>query len=145
MAFRLTPHERGFYPLFTRAAENIAAAADLLAAMECLARVPRVERILTSGGRAGAYEGRRTLRDLAGRGSLEIMAGAGVTLENVAALVQETGVQAVHIGSAARDPQEPAAPVSAERVRRFKEILRALEPRHPALPHKRDQSKTTPR
>lgn len=31
MAFRLTPHERGFYPLFTRTAENIAAAADLLA------------------------------------------------------------------------------------------------------------------
>ena len=24
MAFRLTPHERDFYPLFTRAAENIA-------------------------------------------------------------------------------------------------------------------------
>ncbi|MDT7579178.1 MAG: uncharacterized protein QOK35_442 [Pseudonocardiales bacterium] len=31
MAFRLTPHERGFYPLFTRAAENIAVAADVLA------------------------------------------------------------------------------------------------------------------
>jgi predicted phosphate transport protein (TIGR00153 family) len=31
MAFRLTPHERGFYPLFTRAAQNIAAAADELA------------------------------------------------------------------------------------------------------------------
>ena len=31
MAFRLTPHERGFYPLFTRAAENIAAAVDELA------------------------------------------------------------------------------------------------------------------
>jgi predicted phosphate transport protein (TIGR00153 family) len=31
MAFRLSPHERGFYPLFTRAAENIAVAADLLA------------------------------------------------------------------------------------------------------------------
>lgn len=31
MAFRLTPHERGFYPLFTKAAENIAVAADLLA------------------------------------------------------------------------------------------------------------------
>jgi uncharacterized protein len=28
MAFRLTPHERGFYPLFTKAAENIAAVAD---------------------------------------------------------------------------------------------------------------------
>jgi predicted phosphate transport protein (TIGR00153 family) len=31
MAFRLAPHERGFYPLFTRAAENIAVAADELA------------------------------------------------------------------------------------------------------------------
>ncbi|MFC5994872.1 DUF47 domain-containing protein [Pseudonocardia hispaniensis] len=31
MAFRLRPHERGFYPLFTRAAENIVAAADELA------------------------------------------------------------------------------------------------------------------
>jgi uncharacterized protein len=33
MAFRLAPHERGFYPLFTQAAENIAAAADQLAAL----------------------------------------------------------------------------------------------------------------
>jgi hypothetical protein len=33
MAFRLTPRERGFYPLFTRAAENIARAADDLAAL----------------------------------------------------------------------------------------------------------------
>mgnify|MGYP001395995097 FL=1 len=31
MGFRLTPRERGFYPLFTRAAENIVAAADALA------------------------------------------------------------------------------------------------------------------
>src|SRR5918999_2913047 len=33
MAFRLTPYERGFYPLFTRAAENIVRAADDLAAL----------------------------------------------------------------------------------------------------------------
>ncbi|GAA1838201.1 DUF47 family protein [Pseudonocardia ailaonensis] len=33
MAFRLTPHERGFYPLFTRAAENIVVAAGELAAL----------------------------------------------------------------------------------------------------------------
>ena len=31
MAFRLTPHERVFYPLFTRAAENIVTAAEGLA------------------------------------------------------------------------------------------------------------------
>jgi uncharacterized protein len=31
MAIRLAPHERGFYPLFTQAAENIAATADEMA------------------------------------------------------------------------------------------------------------------
>jgi uncharacterized protein len=41
MAFRLTPHERGFYPLFTRAAENIVRAADDLAA---LVAAPPAER-----------------------------------------------------------------------------------------------------
>ena len=53
MAFRLTPHERGFYPLFTRAAENIAVAADQLATLvaadpadrpELAARVKDAER-----------------------------------------------------------------------------------------------------
>jgi predicted phosphate transport protein (TIGR00153 family) len=41
MAFRLTPHERGFYPLFTRAAENIVRAANDLAA---LVAAPPAER-----------------------------------------------------------------------------------------------------
>ncbi|MFR9807260.1 DUF47 domain-containing protein [Pseudonocardia sp. RS010] len=41
MAFRLTPHERGFYPLFTRAAENIVVAANELSA---LVQAPAEER-----------------------------------------------------------------------------------------------------
>lgn len=41
MAFRLTPRERGFYPLFTRVAENIVLAADDLAA---LVAAPPAER-----------------------------------------------------------------------------------------------------
>jgi predicted phosphate transport protein (TIGR00153 family) len=48
MAFRLTPHERGFYPLFTRAAENIVRAADELAALVAAApadRVPIAQRV----------------------------------------------------------------------------------------------------
>jgi len=43
MVFRLTPHERGFYPLFTRAAENIVRAADDLA--ELVAAPPGDERV----------------------------------------------------------------------------------------------------
>jgi predicted phosphate transport protein (TIGR00153 family) len=46
MAFRLTPHERGFYPLFTRAAGNIATAADLLA--ELVAAEPAAREALAT-------------------------------------------------------------------------------------------------
>ncbi len=48
MAFRLTPHERGFYPLFTQAAENIMVAADELAklvAAEPAGRAQVAERV----------------------------------------------------------------------------------------------------
>jgi predicted phosphate transport protein (TIGR00153 family) len=43
MAFRLTPHERDFYPLFTRAAENIAAATDELARLVAADPAARAE------------------------------------------------------------------------------------------------------
>ncbi|MGI5129705.1 DUF47 domain-containing protein [Pseudonocardia sp. CA-107938] len=46
MAFRLSPHERGFYPLFTRSAENIATAADLLA--ELVAAAPEERAALAA-------------------------------------------------------------------------------------------------
>jgi predicted phosphate transport protein (TIGR00153 family) len=43
MAFRLTPHERGIYPLFTRAAENIVRAADDLAELVAADPADRAE------------------------------------------------------------------------------------------------------
>ncbi len=43
MAFRLTPHERGFYPLFRRAAENIVVAADELAKLVAAEPAGRAE------------------------------------------------------------------------------------------------------
>ena len=48
MAFRLTPHERGFYPLFASAAQNIVGATEMLAqlvAAEPAARVALAARI----------------------------------------------------------------------------------------------------
>lgn len=47
MAFRLTPHERGFYPLFTKAAENIAVAADLLAELVAVDDIDRRAELAT--------------------------------------------------------------------------------------------------
>jgi uncharacterized protein len=43
MAFRLTPHERGFYPLFAQAAQNIVGAAGMLAELVAAEPAARVE------------------------------------------------------------------------------------------------------
>ena len=56
------------------------------------------KRVLTSGGATGAPAASRLIRQLVGQAGnrIEVMAGAGLTADNVAAFVRETGVPAVH-------------------------------------------------
>jgi copper homeostasis protein CutC len=69
-----------------------------------------VERVLTSGGAATAWDGAPTIAALVGRahGKIRIIAGGRVRASNVTALVRTTGVDEVH----ARLIREPG-PVSA--------------------------------
>jgi predicted phosphate transport protein (TIGR00153 family) len=62
MAFRLAPHERGFYPLFTGAAENIAVAADQLALLVAADRPDRVE--LAAAVKASEHRGDDLTHDI---------------------------------------------------------------------------------
>jgi copper homeostasis protein len=57
-----------------------------------------ITRILTSGGAKKASDGHDMIRQIVDRaaGRITIMAGSGVTAENVAQLVVETGVRDVH-------------------------------------------------
>lgn len=58
------------------------------------------DAVLSSGGAIRAPEGIGTLRDMvAASGTLTVIAGAGITPDNVAPLIAATGVDAVH-GSA---------------------------------------------
>ena len=68
-----------------------------------------VSRVLTSGGAARSIDGVETLRALAetAAGRLQIMAGGGVRVEDVPALV-DCGVDAIHLS--ARTPSGDTAP-----------------------------------
>lgn len=68
------------------------------------------DAILSSGGAPTAIEGAPTLAAMVATASeqLSIIAGAGVTPENVARLIADTGVRAVH-GSASRAAAGPSA------------------------------------
>jgi copper homeostasis protein len=72
-------------------------APDLFAAVELAASLG-FDHVLSSGGAHTASEGAGMLSKMveAAAGRLAIMAGSGVSAENVAELVRATGVQAVH-------------------------------------------------
>jgi copper homeostasis protein len=65
-----------------------------------------VARVLTSGGRRSASDGADRLAELVRRadGNLIVLAGAGITPANAAALVRKTGVREIHF-SARRAPE----------------------------------------
>lgn len=124
---------------------------DPLRAIDVLAGVPQIDRILTSGSvrRASLPEAstgaRRAplpgapigdepstrcarLREYSGRAGsrLTIIAGGGVDEEMLTAIARTECVREVHVGRAARDGRDQEAPVTAARVRRSREILNRL-------------------
>ncbi len=98
---------------------------DPLGAIDMIATVARVDRILTSGGegppsarcdRLQAYSARAGAR-------LTIIAGGGVDDEMLAEIVRTRSVREVHVGRAAREGADPGGAVSAARVERLREML----------------------
>lgn len=64
-----------------------------------------IDRVLSSGQSNSALDGLKTLRAMthAGSGRLEVMAGGGVRIGDVDALVRQAGVDAVHLSAKATE------------------------------------------
>jgi copper homeostasis protein len=75
-------------------------ARDQTAAMEEMVRLG-IDRILTSGGQASVSAGLSTVKKLVeeSNGRIAIMAGSGITMQNVVEIVARTGVKEVHVRS----------------------------------------------
>ena len=98
---------------------------DPLGAIDALATVARVDRILTSGGEGPPAARCDRLRAYAARAGarLTIIAGGGVDDEMLAEIVRTRSVKEVHVGRAAREGADPGGAVSAARVERLRERL----------------------
>ncbi len=97
---------------------------DPLATIDRLRSIPQIDSILTDGGRGTPAERCGRLRryvESAGS-AVTIVAGGGVDDEAVAWFARHGCVRAAHVGRAARDGGRQEAPVSAERVRRLREL-----------------------
>jgi copper homeostasis protein len=80
-------------------------ARDLDVALDALIALG-IDRVLTSGGRPDAFEGRFALRRLVdrARGRIVVMAGGGVRAHNAAAILADAGVRELHSSTPFRLP-----------------------------------------
>jgi copper homeostasis protein len=113
-------------------------AANAHGAIDTLAELG-IDILLTSGGRPTALEGRDSIREFVKRsgGRFRVMAGSGLSPTNVAALIEHTGVEDVHVGSAVTRTQrfsataifcEEYSAVDADLVRVFRNAILAASP-----------------
>ena len=94
---------------------------DPLGAIDLLAAVPQIDRILTDAGGGNAASRRERLDAFVARaaGRLTILAGGGVDEEAFALFTRTGCVREIHVGRLAREDDDPDGPVSAARVRRL--------------------------
>jgi copper homeostasis protein len=97
---------------------------DPLNAIDEIASITQIDRILTNAGGGTAVSRCEQLRAYTARahGRLAILAGGGVDEEAFAMFARTGCVREIHVGLAAREGQDPDGPVSAARVRRLREL-----------------------
>lgn len=105
-------------------------ARDLEEALEVILRYPQIDRVLTSGGQASAIDGADVIARLVRRTKgthLHVMAGSGLTPENLTGFLAAAGVREVHFGRAVRAGQSVEGPVDPEAVKAVKQIIKKPE------------------
>ena len=74
-------------------------------AMRTLKKFHKVTHVLTSGGQGNIVENIPVLTEMqkVSDGQIQLVAGAGVTKENIKRLLDETGITQAHVGTAVRE------------------------------------------
>lgn len=102
---------------------------DQVEALEELLEYPRIHDVLTSGGAASALQAIdqiRHLQSLTAGHHINILAGAGLTLEQLSSFVQATNVRSVHLGTAVRENNRIDGCVDVEKVKQARALLDSL-------------------
>ena len=112
------PMEVTFHRAFDEARQDPMEALQAVAACGC-------HRLLTSGQEPTALEGADVIRQLVGATNVKILAGSGVTPDNVRELIARTGVTEVH-GSCKSILPDGTVQTNAEQVRQLIENVKSI-------------------
>lgn len=78
---------------------------DILNAINILKKYPEITHVLTSGGAPSAIDGKETIKKMAeftNESNIKILAGSGLSIENVSDFINFTNVEEIHFGSGVR-------------------------------------------
>lgn len=101
-------------------------ASDQMEAARTILRYPQIRHILTSGGQKSASEGTACIAELVqltAHTQLSILAGSGLSLENVKGLVDNTGVSEIHFGTGVREDGQALKYVDVQKVQALKNVF----------------------
>ncbi|MDF2684653.1 MAG: copper homeostasis protein [Brevibacillus sp.] len=101
-------------------------AADQMAAARTLLRYPQIRHILTSGGQKSALDGAECIAELVQlteHTQLSILAGSGLSVENVKGLAGKTGVTEIHFGTGVREEGQALKYVDVQKVQAIRNVF----------------------
>ncbi|MCZ2969158.1 hypothetical protein NYY93_19370, partial [Acinetobacter baumannii] len=95
-------------------------------AMSTLKKFHKVTHVLTSGGQGNIVENIPVLTEMqkVSEGQIQLVAGAGVTKENIKRLLDETGITQAHVGTAVREGKSCFSEIDPNLVQELVEIIK---------------------
>ncbi|MBD1382526.1 copper homeostasis protein CutC [Metabacillus arenae] len=106
---------------FHRAFDEVS---DQLAALQVIQKYPQISRILTSGGKQKAMDAVSEYQPLlqwTENCDLNIMAGAGLTPENLERFLKKVNVKEIHFGSGVRYGNSLLRPIDPNKVKEIRQ------------------------
>ncbi|HHT7190564.1 TPA: copper homeostasis protein CutC [Bacillus cereus] len=95
-------------------------------AMKTLKKFNKVTHVLTSGGQGNIVDNIPVLTEMqkVSDGQIQIVAGAGVTKENIKRLLDETGISQAHVGTAVREGKSCFAEIDPNLVQELVQMIK---------------------
>lgn len=114
----------GLEVTFHRAIDELA---DPVNGVKVLAKYSQITTVLTSGGKGHIQDNLTTIREMVeNAGKIRVLAGSGLTLENIGQVIAETGAPEFHFGTAVRDNRSAYGAINEQKLKALVALLRRL-------------------
>ncbi|MDY0277675.1 MAG: copper homeostasis protein CutC [Acholeplasma sp.] len=96
---------------------------DVLKSLDVLKKYD-VDTILTSGGFSNAIDGKEKIDKMVQQKDITILAGAGLTPDNVETMLKNSSLKEVHMGSGVKFERKNENEINGEEIKKVKDILK---------------------